>query len=634
MKRINLIFFIALLLFGCAKEDLQGELPSEDSKSIFTAEFADIVTDNELKQYWEKGDKISLFSSSTNQEYVFNGESGSTSATFEPASVLVDNQSKLSTNYAVYPYSSSNTIVDGKLNITLPAMQSYVANSLGTGANSMVAVTSDINDRKLSFKHLCGFLKLNMYGEAAVKSIVLKGNNNEKIAGKAVVTASYGSAPSVVMSDDATTTITIDCGTNGVELGKTEETQTTFWVVVPPVKFTEGYSITITTSDGTEVTKATSNSFEVMRTKPNEEETLNLADIMQPANQIWYTSTDGSVVVPSSSDDFGAKMLSNTYTNGKGVITFDTLVTSIGMNGFSGCSNLASIKIPEGVTHIQPLAFRNCTNLSSVEISEGCEIIGMMAFDKCTSLSSITLPESMTTLETGAFQNCTSLKSMTIPNKVKTITQYLFNKCTNLTTVVIPEGVTTIDIGAFNQCSSLKSVRIPESMNKIMNDAFNECFNVKFSGKFASDNGKCLIANSVLIAYSPGSSTASGIKYTIPSGVKSIGEYAFFKCTQISSVVIPEGVTSILANAFMDCANLKSVTIPSSVTQIGSGLFNRCTSLENVYCYPTNPPTLESTSAFNKNAENRLIHVPKASESQYKGAAVWSAIEKYIVGDL
>jgi hypothetical protein len=47
-------------------------------------------------------------------------------------------------------------------------------------------------------------------------------------------------------------------------------------------------------------------------------------------------------------------------------------------------------------------------------------------------------------------------------------------------------------------------------------------------------------------------------------------------------VTIPEGVTSIGDKAFYDCSGLTSVTIPEGVTSIGKGAFDRCRGLNRI----------------------------------------------------
>ena len=65
----------------------------------------------------------------------------------------------------------------------------------------------------------------------------------------------------------------------------------------------------------------------------------------------------------------------------------------------------------------------------------------------------------------------------------------------------------------------------------------------------------------------------------LKEGVTRIGDYAFYDCTELTSVEIPEGVTQIGESAFACCQSLESVTIPGSVTEIGEGAFESCDSM-------------------------------------------------------
>ena len=68
----------------------------------------------------------------------------------------------------------------------------------------------------------------------------------------------------------------------------------------------------------------------------------------------------------------------------------------------------------------------------------------------------------------------------------------------------------------------------------------------------------------------------------IDNGVVSIGDSAFYGCTNLTDVTIADSVTSIGDSAFYGCANLTDVTIPDSVTSIGDSAFYGCTSLTHI----------------------------------------------------
>jgi hypothetical protein len=69
---------------------------------------------------------------------------------------------------------------------------------------------------------------------------------------------------------------------------------------------------------------------------------------------------------------------------------------------------------------------------------------------------------------------------------------------------------------------------------------------------------------------------------TIPDGVTSIENDAFFQCSSLTSITIPDSVTSIGERAFYNCTKLTNITIPDSVTSIGERAFGYCTSLTSI----------------------------------------------------
>ncbi len=387
--------------------------------------------------------------------------------------------------------------------------------------------------------------------------------------------------------------VSYDNGATWQQLGKATGEDGTSGIII---NVEEGESeVAFTLADGSTITLPKSNN----------------SKIVDENNKIYYTSTDGKKLFPydASTKMFGAILISNTYEDGQGILTFDDTVTSIGEWAFYNCTSLTSVTIPDSVTSIGDYAFSGCTSLTRVDITDlsawckisfgnspanplcngaklylnGSELtditipsditeINNYAFYGCKSLTSVTIPDSVTSIGNDAFYGCKSLTSVTIPNSVTSIGDYAFSGCTSLTSITIPDSVTSIGDYAFRGCTSLTSVTIPNSVTSIGNHTFYYCSSLT---SVTIGNGVTSIGGGAFY----GCSSLTSV--TIGNSVTSIGDYAFSDCTSLTSITIPDSVTKIGSYAFNNCS-LTSVTIPNSVTEIVDFAFCRCTSLTSI----------------------------------------------------
>ena len=68
-------------------------------------------------------------------------------------------------------------------------------------------------------------------------------------------------------------------------------------------------------------------------------------------------------------------------------------VKVISIGAFRGCTNLKSVKIPEGIEKIYAGAFADCESLTEIYLPDSLKWLGFGAFSGCKSLSTVSLPE-------------------------------------------------------------------------------------------------------------------------------------------------------------------------------------------------------------------------------------------------
>ncbi len=265
MKKFLFISFAALMaIAGCSKDDVPGEdgTPGNtpDEEDFIASQFVISATSSSTKTtldgtsiLWETGDAITLFAEDGNPvKYNLTGGENTTTGTF---TADTDELPAHTSGYAVYP-ATENSLTDDAVSVEIAATQTYSATGFPT-AYPMAAKSAD--GRNYSFENLATVVNIPLQGEGiTVKSIILETLEGEKIAGESVIRFGLRT-PSLSASGSAVSSITLDCGTDGVTLG---EVNTVFsFIVIPDVY--SGFRITVKQASGPDIVRTSSEEIEL-----------------------------------------------------------------------------------------------------------------------------------------------------------------------------------------------------------------------------------------------------------------------------------------------------------------------------------------------------------------------------------
>ena len=226
-RNMTLTIMCVVALMACNKEN-----PAVPSDGTFSAVLeTPVVSKTQLgtdgkSVVWRANDEINIFAGEQNEKYT-TASSGTATATFTGNPVTAD------TYYALYPYDATAQIAAGKITATLPAAQTANKGNIGNKMNMAVACS---NSSALSFKNVGGLIQFEIKTKN-VGEVILRGNNNEDIAGKISIDWNDGNPTYTVV--DGVKEISLKTYNNkAFEMG-------TYHFVVLPQTFERGITITM-----------------------------------------------------------------------------------------------------------------------------------------------------------------------------------------------------------------------------------------------------------------------------------------------------------------------------------------------------------------------------------------------------
>ncbi|MBP9988340.1 MAG: leucine-rich repeat domain-containing protein [Ruminococcus sp.] len=204
-------------------------------------------------------------------------------------------------------------------------------------------------------------------------------------------------------------------------------------------------------------------------------------------------------------------------------------------------------------------------------------------FSENTEIKEVVIENGITTIGNRLFYYCSNIEKVALPDSLKVIKGEAFFAC-KITEIDFPETLEQIGDEAFHGCG-LKSVYIPASVKKIGDYIYNNPFpncalekievdvnNRYYYSKDEKNNYNAIIEISTKELITGCSNTI------IPDDIKKIG-YKAFAGYEFKEIIIPSGVNTIGMYAFSGCKRVEKEYIPDTVTSIGAYALTSCDNL-------------------------------------------------------
>lgn len=307
--------------------------------------------------------------------------------------------------------------------------------------------------------------------------------------------------------------------------------------------------------------------------------------------------------------------VSNTkYTSIEGIMyskNVDTLLICPGAKNINPT-------IPASVKVIGPYSFFNCKNIYGViNISSLVDSIGVYAFYGCSQIAEFSVNANNINFSSSEGVLFSKSKNKLIacpPTKTGSFS--------------ISNSVNVIEPGAFAFCNKLLGlIHIPASVKVIGDYSFFGCSNIDgfdvdvASNRFSSKDGILFSHNQDSLFICPLSKSG---KYTVPSTVSYIGYSAFDGCTYLSEIILPSSVKYIDDYAFEYCTNLTKIHLSENVNTIGKAAFYNCKNLKTFEIEAKRPPQIDyyTFDLIDKSACNLIVS--QGCTSVYLNAMYWN----------